>query len=377
LEKGLIRQGLPSTDSITKPGEEVFCFPGDSKVPFANIVEKAYRRRYSGEFVTLTFESGRTLCATPNHPILTALGWRPIGALDVGDDVIEASDESMKGFEKNQNDGGIPTIAEIFSALQKNGIVESLQLSRASFHGDGSDGYVDVIRTARGLRVDRQSSRAERGKQFHFPMAYHAASGVSALRFCMLGMKHAFAGFMRGVRQSTAIFRGGARHTQYVGVGSAAQFDASGFEASLDYGTRDIESFGYRKKTLAGLVSGDHIGRIAKQLDLFWDFFKNAKFVKPFINGALAYAEHATDFLDAPPFGTQFAKVVSIKREFRSTHVYNLQTDKGWYVADRIICRNCRCYYQYIYSLEDLPSSMLTKKGLDAIAAAKQAFDAA
>jgi hypothetical protein len=37
----------------------------------------------------------------------------------------------------------------------------------------------------------------------------------------------------------------------------------------------------------------------------------------------------------------------------------------------------CRCFAEFLYSLEDLPKTMLTKKGLDAIAAAKQAFDAA
>jgi len=375
LEKGLIRQGLPSTDSITKPGEEVFCFPGDLKVPFANVVEKAYRRWYSGEFVTLTFESGRTLCATPNHPILTALGWRPIGALNVGDDVIEASEEAIQGFEKNQNDGGIPTIAEIFGTLEKNGIVESLKLSCASFHGDGSDSYVDIVRAARSLSIGRQPSRPKCGKQIRFPMANFSAFGVGAFHFCMRGVKHASAGFMRGVYKGAAVFGSRACHTQYTGVGTVAQFHARGFKALQDHAAANANSFRYGKKAFASLISGDNIGRITKQYNLFWNFFKNVKFVKPSIYSVLAHTKHSSDFLDAAPFGTQLAKIVGIKREFRSAHVYNLQTDKGWYVADRIICRNCSCYYEYIYSLEDLPSSMLTKKGLEAIKHAKQAYD--
>jgi hypothetical protein len=35
--------------------------------------------------------------------------------------------------------------------------------------------------------------------------------------------------------------------------------------------------------------------------------------------------------------------VVSVDRQFFSGHVYNLETEDGFYFADGILCHNCRC----------------------------------
>ena len=52
------------------PGGDFQCFPASVKVNVYAGVEKLFRRRYSGELVTLVADNGVILRATPNHPVL-------------------------------------------------------------------------------------------------------------------------------------------------------------------------------------------------------------------------------------------------------------------------------------------------------------------
>jgi hypothetical protein len=40
-------------------------------------------------------------------------------------------------------------------------------------------------------------------------------------------------------------------------------------------------------------------------------------------------------------------EVVHIEHAAFSGHVYNLQTEPGWYIANEIITHNCRCTFDY------------------------------
>jgi hypothetical protein len=75
IEKGLMNKGAGYTDDITMPAEEINCFPGDSAIPYADGVGVAYRRWFIGELAVFTTASGKTVRATPNHPVLTPDGW--------------------------------------------------------------------------------------------------------------------------------------------------------------------------------------------------------------------------------------------------------------------------------------------------------------
>lgn len=149
LENGLMNKCDGYSDEIDQPSEFVYCFPPDSKIPFASGIEKAFRHWYSGELTTLVMASGKTLRGTPNHPVLTPDGWVALGSLKKGDYVIEVASKLVP-LKENQNDG-IPTIAEIFSSLQENGVMQSRSGSAADFHGDGSDSNVDTVFAADGL----------------------------------------------------------------------------------------------------------------------------------------------------------------------------------------------------------------------------------
>ena len=63
--------------------------------------------------------------------------------------------------------------------------------------------------------------------------------------------------------------------------------------------------------------------------------------------------------------------MIEINHGSFSGHVYNLQTESGWYVTQNVITHNCRCTIRWIYALRNLPPEMLTKLGQDTLAEAR------
>jgi hypothetical protein len=153
IKDGLMKVGPAGySDEITQAAEEPFCFPGDSVIPYADGVEKAYRRWFTGELTEIVVSSGKTLSGTPNHPVLTVNGWVAIGNLKKGDYVIEIADDGVGGTvvnSKADDDHAIPTISEIFCSVRESGNVSKTPGAAHQFNGDGSDGDVDNVSSAR------------------------------------------------------------------------------------------------------------------------------------------------------------------------------------------------------------------------------------
>jgi hypothetical protein len=68
-------------------------------------------------------------------------------------------------------------------------------------------------------------------------------------------------------------------------------------------------------------------------------------------------------------------KVVNVKRLVFSGHVFNLQTEAGYYIADGILTSNCRCYYVWITSPRRIPAELLTIRGKEWVERGRQAAE--
>jgi hypothetical protein len=319
---GLVKPGRPGySDDVTQPGQEVFCFPGDSRIPFADSVGKAYRRFYSGELTSIITASKKTVRATPNHPILTVNGWVAIGALNEGDYVIEATEQSFDVRKNHENDA-VPLISEIFSAIQKSGGLQSTRKGQLDqFHGDGSNSDVDIIDAAGVLTFGPRptgSMELKRSEQFRLAVPATPGTGFSAFNLFLKRLLDASSRLMSRFHQSAPPSLAFAGHADQVGFGSVPQGYS---EPRCQRTARDVQSFGQAKETF--------------------------------------------------PFEVRATRVIKVERRQWTGHVYNLQTESGWYVADGIIAHNCRCYYIYLYALSDLPADMLTAKGKAALSSAQ------
>jgi hypothetical protein len=326
LEKGLVKaMDGQWADRITKPGEEIFCFPGDSKVPLAGPVAKGYRRWYDGEMAEVVTSTGKVLRATPNHPVLTTLGWKPAGTIQVGDQLVKISNEALSGLEEN-HDHRVASISEIFDALKLDGVSEELPLVATDFHGDGSDGQVETVSAHRPLLVDSMTEGDQELRYLAFAEAAYLL-GDQAYRLGsfdkgFLGILHALSDGSSVFGERLALLRGDSTHTQGTSLGDASHLDAERLESGLKGWAANPDIPGDREKAF---------------------------------------------FLDH----VSAEGVVDVKVGRFSGHVYNLQTGSGVYTVEELVVHNCRCSYRYVYNLRDLKPEMLTEKGKEELARVK------
>jgi SPP1 gp7 family putative phage head morphogenesis protein len=159
------------------PGDDVQCLPGDTQIEFAHGVRKGFRRWYSGQLATVVTSSGKTLRATPNHPVLTPDGWVAIGSLRQGEHLIEVADELLDAPEEDQDDR-VPGASEVFASLKELGIAEAAKLRPADFHGDGAEGEVDVVHADGTLRIDHLAGGSKRRRELTLSTAEGTAAGA-------------------------------------------------------------------------------------------------------------------------------------------------------------------------------------------------------
>lgn len=267
-------------------GEIIYCFPGDTPV-VAEDVEALYRRWYIGELVELTFLDGSTLRSTPNHPILTPLGWKKAGSFNAGDYVsgnLIGDGVYVTPADLNVTDTPA-TFAQVYEAAAQLSIPKWMMGMPADFHGDGMDSQVEQILFDRMLQRGYVSQADQLYSQIEFqlPDVVSVPAGRSGT--------------------SGELVRTGSR-------------PASGGA-----------SCGGASTTLLGghLLSRDRIG-FADGPDI------NAVAPKPIVDSQVSNAVAGGDRLGTFATKIPLDQCVAAVRRFEwSGHVYNLQTASGQY----------------------------------------------
>lgn len=138
------------------------CLPADTPVSGANITA-VYRRHYEGKWIKVKTRSGREISGTPNHPVLTVGGWKGLGQLTEADHLVcySPSVEQAGSSRDEYIHDGPTTIGQIFDAAAAVVVPEREGSSETDFHGDGREGYVDVLRPHSLLRVGEFTALTE------------------------------------------------------------------------------------------------------------------------------------------------------------------------------------------------------------------------
>lgn len=336
------------------PGEDYNCLPGDSRIDILRGVKKAFRRWYGGELTTLVLESGKTLRATPNHPVLTLQGWKPIGSINQGDDLLDISEQCAPSVEANK-DQGVSMIREIFETLRKTGLSETLQGESRQFHGDGSDNHVDIINSAGFLRFYWKTLLLKGRSVFAFSVS-------NKFRFSLGGpLKHllSFVGrypFRSSVcrrGQSLSLSKRGLGHANEISLGLRSNGDIVFSKTPTDGPSIQSGSFRDGEFAFPGNVGRNY--RSWNWLNLIPRLTRNrnadsgrSKVARDAIRTKSNKLLH---FIESHSFGQKTLRVIEVRREKFFGHVYNFETDSGWYCSDGLIIKNCRCSARPIIEL--------------------------
>ena len=171
---------LPSVDDLK--GKRIFCLTGDTQVVAENI-KRSFKRRYSGEVITVKTADGCKLTGTPNHPVLTDQGWLPLHALKVGGNVIRSREFGKRTGREPDNNHRPTSLEQVHRSLALFGEVERVVGTPLDFHGDGMNGEVEIVVPERILLDGGQSPVSEHGLKLGFPYAAVARTGKPVAGF--------------------------------------------------------------------------------------------------------------------------------------------------------------------------------------------------
>lgn len=259
----------------------------------------ATKRLYEGVFVTIQVASEEQLTVTENHPVLTRRGWIAAGLVQEGDEVICCSGQHRVVARIDNHDVDMEaTISQVEEALRGSRGMTTIEVEQATkdFHGDGTYGEVAHVTTESRLVLGDDAALCQERQQLALDF-----------RRRRLALRH------RGRRP-----------------------------LALQFGLRAASRGGVRGGNLPGTLVCRH-GLPLDPLLLARRPQRNATPLEEAADGVATYARILGELEDRFPGEVAADVVVGIGREYGRRHVYNLETDAGYYTGNSIIVSNCRC----------------------------------
>ena len=337
------------------PGTDYNCFPGDSQLNHTSLVHKLYRRRYAGELVSLVFDDGVTLKTTPNHPVLTANGFKAAHLINAGDDVIRRLDESVDTAELYGN-RAIPTFEQIHAALDLLGVEHGVAPAvSGKFHGDVSDSEVEVIALDSLLMREADASIRQKLGELGFTHADKVI--VLACLTCnrdAIPVFHALGlstnGIMSALDLCGSLFLTHLSPLECFRFALGAWGDSLIDKSATDDLPAHAKTFGDCIFAFSVLVHGrDLLVRKIQALDgSSFASGCDTELFKMTLDGNVTNPQLFACGADSCPAAYQVCRVVEKLSTDYLGHIYNLESDTGDYTTNTAAVSNCRCTYTMI-----------------------------
>lgn len=363
-------KGLPvgSKGEHLHPGFDYQCIPGSTNIIIPDIVHKVFRRWYDGELTEIITNAGEILSATPNHPVLTNKGWKAINKLDVGDDLISTTFNSINGSKRDEYNRNVHVeqIFNFFSIMSSPTLIPGFP---SQFHGDGIiDKNVNVISTDSCLLDDSKTSISEDFSKKFFSSSHVSFSNLS----CNREFLHVFfsLGFpdnsnVRFISKLFSLFSGKFSHSEEVRLRAVSWLNSIFKKTNSGSISSNIVFLGDSKFTHSRGVISDNRFYI-KLLSILWRSVMSGYHEAPtseMLAKIISIDSKKTSNLEqTSSISHQRFRIVQKRRRVYSGHVYNLQTKCGWYTSNYYTTKNCRCYAQPV--LDDFFTQSLSGENL-------------
>ena len=299
------------------------CVTGETLVMPSGSLRKVSKRMYEGDVLIITTATGKQLEVTQNHPVLTARGWLPAKEIDPSKEVVYSTALNGLCVPCAQEVGVPPTAAELFDAVS-NPTLSSSVLTKCSsaddFHGDGMGGNhkVNIAILERDLRLNVVAAFFDEVSNCLFRSVERTGNldGLGALSLLLFGRTP--------VIQAT---QGKLGRAQGRVQPTFAMFD------SLQDFCRPLASL---KHSYSGF------GVLRKVSGVPSNIFHDAEFLEQACYGGDRDVVLPCQRCGRNSVAVRSDNVVSVSREFRVCHVYNLETSSAFYHAGGLIIHNCR-----------------------------------
>jgi hypothetical protein len=352
------------------PPQHVNCLPGYALVSSRGRISAVSKRWHEGYLCIITTASGRVLSCTPNHPVLTDRGWVPAGLVDERCRVVCDLGSERPARAENESEQAparIEQVARAYSELP--GVVfRRAPVSAEDFHGDGSEGEVEIVATDRGLRDEPDATSFDellegalqvghiRPQSLSGPGALHQELFRSGPRGCAVRrLQHPTPLIFGGVSPSPVHLLAhrspvtGSLPPETTGF-SDVSADAVALQKQMNGGCAAPLGEGQLFDRGSITIPTDNSAFIGENVTPERRFATLPRSVLADHAAASEQRVHAADsalllfakLLDRSPGEVAFDDVVSVRKESFRGHVYNLETSSGHYVAHGIVVHNCR-----------------------------------
>lgn len=360
LQRALDAAGVKRTDLWLT--NAIACFPGETQV-LAGTVKKVFRRLYEGPGIRVTTVNGHELTGTPNHPAFTPEGRVALGALREGDSVFCRLDRGgeVESAGPNVQDRPVP-IEELYRTLAKTGNGHRVVGRLVDFHGDGTEGEVEVVGSGGSLGVGVCSDLREELSEFGLELPGHPTAGLLAPRDGFQAVPDDVrmecppsdrVALSRGQGEGCPILGRGLSHPDLHGMATITDHDprlfqdcpknpgvlpeprCKGFQAfSIGVGSHDGP-----RVDLAPMCSAALGTRKGQGFLLRAEETAGSQDISEGGLGDVRLFREGDDVLSGEVALDQVLKIEVIHLRCL---VYNLETVEGWYVASNLIVSNCR-----------------------------------
>ena len=293
-------------DPHAHPSNVYNCFVGETNVASDSDVVRSYKHRYDGEIISIKTAGGIQFSCTPNHPILTPNGWVAAELLNNGDNILVTFGEQNVFGGVNPNiKHRFPRIDAIHNLLNVSGGERAVGVS-VDFHGDFATSNVEIVAQERLLWNVGDSSGRNGIYKFPLKLSDKTLSCFGSLFEHFWSICKTSLGFIGCKCKSLPFFKCSVSHSCEHGFGTIANSDI----VLTEYSINDLPA--------DTVIDGELLDRLSCKV-----------------------------FLDT---------IVNVDVSVLSTHVYNLQTENGYYFVNSIIpqdvgksngifaiAKNCRC----------------------------------
>nr|DAR93793.1 MAG TPA: minor capsid protein [Caudoviricetes sp.] len=333
------------------------CVVGDTKVSGPNALA-AYRRKYSGEIVTIRTALGHNLTVTPNHPILTPHGWVAANKLSKGDYVFSRvnSDGMPLGVRPNKYEGE-PSIKNEFNALGDTFGVNSFLGSTTDFHNDGiKNQNVDIVFVDSKLMRNADSKALKHFSETSFFNASRFSNisfGSSSLTKVGMSLFSSSDSIMSGFANKASFFRRISRHLSLHGQTATFGIDSTFFKPISNRRLGNTKLLGDNSFIEPFIPKVNDTFDINTLLTSIGIQAKSFEFAG---DNPIPASEMLSHSSDRSPFIVEPDEIISVDTRMWSGHVYNLSTENAWYFANSIVTHNCYHYMTpYVPGYSELP----------------------
>lgn len=282
-------------EPYSAPEPEGTCFPAGTRVSTAG-TQRVTRRRYVGPLHTIETAGGVQLSATTNHPILTDRGWVAAHKIREGDRIVRRDGlRYLDSRERPHPEQSIP-IEDLFESFRAaGGVLQRVDASAVDLHGETPDHEVEVVSADRDLAAVRDAESIEVGGEFVFPAADSCASIAAGLAVESLLSDHC------------------------IGPGELGPAVSAERQALLSrpVGRRDPVGFGGWARTDTVLAQDT-------------------------VDDAARYAVRVSEAQHRLTSEETLDEVILVREHEFDGHVYNLETEQGWYLAESTTVMNCK-----------------------------------